>query len=325
MKAQPCLPRFSCLRVAVCMLICAPVSAFAQVEPGSAANWWQEALQSWREGVNTYQITVENDSLLLKRDDGMYTSGARLELQSWQSDARRAQMSRWHLSHEIYSPLDIKLPAALIPLREHPYAAWLATGMSFTEWQINGSMFGLGLDIGCLGPCAAGEATQKNLHRLLNQPLPQGWAKQVRNEWGVIAQLDWAASRYVFNPQADLQANGQIRFGNINTDATVGALLRFGKLNALPQQAASYGYLQAQVRGVAYDATMQGGYFSKNNPHTVDPKPLYGQIELGMQWVGPEYAARVAVVRRGNTIRDLPNSMGTQNYAVLQFSYTPTR
>jgi lipid A 3-O-deacylase len=129
----------------------------------------------------------------------------------------------------------------------------------------------------------------------------------------------------VLSSSADLQAAGQVRFGNINTDATLAGVLRFGTLNALPQKNANFGYLQAQARAVGYDATMQGGYFSKNNPHTVAPKRVYPQIELGWEWISPEYAAKVAVVRRGNTIRDLPNNLGAQNYAVLQFSYTPSR
>ena len=68
---------------------------------------------------------------------------------------------------------------------------------------------------------------------------------------------------------------------------------------------------------------MQGGYFSKNNPHTVKPKRAYGQIELGLQWQGPEWGGKLGFVRRTNTIADLPNSLGAQNYAIVQLSYTP--
>ena len=139
----------------------------------------------------------------------------------------------------------------------------------------------------------------------------------------MIAQLQWAGARWEFQRNLDLQANAQLRLGNINTDATLGALLRFGSLNQLPSHEASFGFLQTQVRAVGYDAAMQGGYFSKNNPHTVTPKRAYGQIELGWQWQGPEWGGKLAFVRRGNTIADLPNSLGAQNYAIVQLSYTP--
>ena len=303
-------------------LASAALPAAAQVYPGYIFGLWQQGLSTWREGVTRYQIHIENDSLLLKRDDGMYTSGARYQVQSWQSDAKRTMMSEIHLAHDFYTPLDIKLAANLIPLREHPYAAWLAIGASFSEWQSNGSMYSLGLELGCIGPCAGGEHVQKGLHRLINQPLPQGWSRQIRNEWGVIGQLQWAGARWEIQRNLDLQANAQLRLGNINTDATLGALLRFGSLNQLPSHEASFGFLQTQVRAVGYDAAMQGGYFSKNNPHTVTPKRAYGQIELGWQWQGPEWGGKLAFVRRGNTIADLPNSLGAQNYAIVQLNYT---
>lgn len=304
-------------------LASAALPAHAQVEPGSATGWWQQALTTWQDGVTRYQVNIENDSLLLKRDDGMYTSGARYSVQSWQSDARRALSSEVHLTHDFYTPLDIKLPPAMIPLREHPYAAWLAIGASFSEWQSNGSMYSLGIDVGCIGPCAAGEHVQKGLHRLINQPLPQGWSRQIRNEWGVIAQAQWAGKRWAMSQRADVQAQAQLRLGNINTDANLGGLMRLGSLNQLPNHEASFAYLQAHVRAVGYNAAMQGGYFSKNNPHTVKPKRAYGQIELGWQWQGPEWGGKLGFVRRTNTIADLPNSLGAQNYAIVQLSYTP--
>ena len=308
-----------------CLLAFLPGLASAQVEPGTLAHWWQQAQQTWREGVTSHQIDIENDSLLLKRDDGMFTSGNRYRLQSWQSDARRAMVSEWRIGHDIYTPLDIKLPAALVRAPDHPYAAWLYTGFSHSEWQMNGSQIGFGLDLGCLGPCAGGEAVQTRLHRILRQPLPQGWAKQVKNEWGAIFSLDWAGARSQLGSSADWQPRAQLRLGNINTDATLGAVLRFGQRNSLPQNAAQFGYLSLDARAVGYDATLQGGYFAKDNQHTVAPKRLYAQAEVGMQWVGQEYAARVGVVRRGNTIRDLPNSAGAQNYMSLQLVYTPSK
>lgn len=300
-----------------------PASVYAQAEPDSGDGWWQQASQTWRNGVTTHQVDIENDSLLLNRDDGMYTSGNRYRWQNWQSDARRAMMTEWRIAHEVYTPQDIKLPPQLVLPPDHPYAAWAYMGLAHTEWQIDGSLLGFGLDVGCLGPCAGGETVQTRLHRLIKQPLPRGWAKQVKNEWGAVLSMQWAGRRVALAQSADLQALAQLRGGNIHADVQVGGIVRMGKLNALPQQAAWYGFVQAQVRAVAYDATKQGGLFSKDNPHTVEPKRMFGEVEVGMRWQGPQFSGKLALVRRGNTIRTLPDRQGAQDFLVLQLGYTP--
>lgn len=286
-------------------------------------NWFDSAAQTWRDGKNTHQILLENDSLLLKKDDGMFTSGNRYQLQSWLGDASGSRVTQWFLGHDMYTALDIKLPPSQIQPPDHPYAAWLYSGMQHRRYRADGSMLGFGLTLGCLGPCAAGEAVQTRLHRLINQPLPQAWSRQVKNEWGAIVDAAWAGQRIALGENADLQPAAQARFGNIHTDLAFSGTLRAGQRNALPQQQAFYAYLQGQARVVGYDATMQGGYFSKNNPHTVAPKRVVGQLQAGLQWVGTEYALKLAVYRVSNTIRDLPNSKGMQNIGVIELSYTP--
>jgi lipid A 3-O-deacylase len=48
-----------------------------------------------------------------------------------------------------------------------------------------------------------------------------------------------------------------------------------------------------------------------------------GEAELGMAWNSAPYAISVSIVRRSNEIRDLSNAIGAQNFARLQFSYSP--
>ena len=74
---------------------------------------------------------------------------------------------------------------------------------------------------------------------------------------------------------------------------------------------------------VGYNATLQGGYFSDNNSHTVEPQRLVGEAEAGVMWSDGAYGAKVGLVRRSNEIEYLPNSIGAQNYLRLLFSYMP--
>lgn len=275
------------------------------------------------EGKTTNIVDIDNDSLLLRRDDRFYTAGMRYTRQYSLSESGQTSNYGWRLGQDLYTASSTKLTPSEIGPHDHPYAGWLYGGIYKETVRSDGSHLKLAMDLGCLGPCAGGEWTQTHLHRLLQQELPKGWSSQVTNEFGVVLYGDLAWPRWKLAPWADLTPAVQGRFGNIFTDATAGATLRFGELNALPDQATFHGFLRADARAVAYNATLQGGYFSDYNPHTVKPKPLVGELELGLVWIGGPYGVRASIVRRGNEIIDLSNAIGAQSFARLQFIYSP--
>lgn len=307
--------------LAALALPCLLISGAAHA--GSVFDGWQQYGQVWRDGKAAYALDIDNDSLLLQDKDGLYSSGAQIRVTSWTSDGKQARAAGWRLGHQVFTPTDIKIPPALLGPPEHPYAAWLFTGWFAQQHNLDGGYLKTGIDIGCIGPCAGGERVQKNLHTLLNQPLPVGWSKQVKNEVGVQLDLAWSPRRYAIGANADFAPNLQARFGNIFADATIGSVLRLGSLNALPQQATNHLFLRTEARAVGYNATLQGGYFSSGNAHTVKPKTWVGEVELGWLWQSGAYGAQFGIVRRGNEIRDLSNAVGAQNFARLQFSYVP--
>ncbi|WP_025917219.1 lipid A deacylase LpxR family protein [Herminiimonas sp. CN] len=274
-------------------------------------------------GRSSIALDIDNDSLLMNRDDGFYTSGLRLTQQYALRDAAQLTAYGWRIGHDMYTPSDIKLPPAQVRAPDHPYAAWLYGGLFREVRQVDGAYARLGFDLGCLGPCAAGEWVQTNLHRLINQPLPQGWSRQVKNEFGAVLYADIAPARWPLQRWLDLQPSLQGRVGNIFTDLTAAVTLRAGVLGDLPAAPTQHLYLKFSARAVGHDASLQGGYFSRDNPHTVRPQRLAEEAEAGLQWVRPPFALRAAIVRRSNEIRDLPDSVGAQNFARLQLVYSP--
>jgi hypothetical protein len=275
------------------------------------------------DGKASTSIGIDNDSLLLNRDDGLYTSGLRLRQEYVLRDANRLTRFGWRIGQELYTASNINLPPALIGPPDHPYAGWLYGGLFKETNRADGTHLKVGLDIGCIGPCAGGEWMQTNLHRLLRQPLPQGWGKQVRNEFGVVLYADMAPVRWNLASWLDATPNFHGRFGNIYTDAGAGITVRAGTLPALPDQPGLHGFLRVDTSAVAYNAMMQGGYFSDNNLHTVKPKRLVGEAELGLAWNHGPYGATASLIRRSNEIKDLPNRLGAQNFVRLVFSYSP--
>lgn len=275
------------------------------------------------EGTVFHVLDIDNDTLLLNRNDGFYTSGMRYTRKYALRQVESLTVFGWRIGQELYTASDIKLPPEQVGPPDHPYAGWLYGGFFKEVHRSDGSRTRFGIDVGCIGPCAGGEWTQTRFHRLLDQPLPQGWSQQVKNEFGVVLHADIAPVRWTPNPSVDVTPSLNARFGNIFTDVGAGVLMRAGRLNALPGQSTLHAFLRTDVRAVGYNATLQGGFFSKGNPHTVEPKRFVGEAEAGIAWAGATYGAKLALVRRSNEIRDLPNSAGAQNYLQLQFSYVP--
>jgi hypothetical protein len=275
------------------------------------------------EGKATTVVGIDNDSLLFNRKDGFYTGGMRLTQQYTVRDDSQIRIYGWRIGQDMYTASDIKLPPQSIGRYDHPYAGWLYDGFFKEVHRTDGTSTRIGLDVGCMGPCSGAEKVQKNFHRLLNQPLPQGWSTQMKDEVGAIVYGDVAPVSWKVAPWMDVTPDFHGRFGNIFTDAGAGIMLRAGDLPALPDQATLHGFMRLDISAIGYNAMLQGGYFSRDNPRTVDPKRWVGEAEAGVAWKHASYGINASIVRRSNEIRGLPDSAGAQNFVRLLFSYTP--
>lgn len=292
-------------------------------EAQSLTNFFEDFQKARRYGVSLYLLDIENDSLLFNKDDKFYTSGIRISQQYVIAGSASTSVFGWRIGQEIYTPSDIKLLPSQIAPNDHPYAGWLYGGVFKETYLADGTYQTFGLDLGCLGPCAGGKATQKGLHHIIDQPQPQGWSTQLGNEWGAVVRADIAPVRWQLANAVDLTPSLGGRFGNIHTDVNAGLTLRAGQLNQMPGQPTMHGFVRINGRAVAYDATLQGGYFGSDNARTVDPKRLVGEAEAGFVWQERQYGLNASIVRRSNEIRNLPDSKGAQNFVRLQFTYTP--
>lgn len=288
----------------------------------------QSALPSWDEyravsakGISVWQLDIENDSLLFDGRDGFYTSGVGLGQRNVLNTQDNSTGYGWRIGQELYTASDTKLLPSQLSPRDHPYAGWLFGGVYKESADSSGRSLRLGLNVGCLGPCAGGDWSQTHLHRLLHQPLPQGWSTQLGNEWGAVLYGEWSPVRWSPAAYLDITPVLRGRFGNIFTDAAAGLTIRAGALNRLPEQPANYAFFRAEAKEVAYNATIQGGYFA-NQDTGVDPKRSVGELEAGYVWRGERFGINASIVRRSNEIRQLTNGEGAQNFAKILFFYT---
>ena len=303
------LTRLTCLAIAVLPLITASTCAASDLPVAS-----EEIARLLSKGRTVTTVDIDNDSLLLDQSDGFYTSGVRISKSYRLPSVDGWHSVGWRIGQQIYTASDVRLNPENIARFDHPYAGWLYAGGWVRAEHVDGSEVAVGLDLGCIGPCAGGGYLQNLEHRWLKQPRPRGWSTQIRNELGVVLQAGGRAPAWKLTPELDLRPGLSFRLGNIFTDLTADATLRTGS-------ALSYGYLRGAVRAVGYDATLQGGLFSDTTVRTVKPRRWTNELELGYQWLKPQWGLRLSVIRRSNEIKGLSAREGSQSFLRVSISW----
>jgi lipid A 3-O-deacylase len=212
-----------------------------------------------------YTLQIENDVFnRIGRSDRDYTSGVRL---GWLSPALPDLPEGWanlttiptffgedpvssvtrrfgiSIGQNLYTPQDTDTSVP-IP-NDRPYAAWLYASFALqstykrvdpkTMQDVPVRLDTLQLDLGVIGPAAAGEFVQNNFHRLIGVPIANGWANQLHNEptIGLTFERRWRTNHGVVLEDPKLEYDVVPRLGaaigNVATYASVGGTLRIGK------------------------------------------------------------------------------------------------
>lgn len=267
-------------------------------------------------GPGVISMTSEND--LFGGTDRNYTNGIRLERFGPANDVhpllRRAARlvpfidleqtelrQGFAIAHAIYTPEDIE---AITPDPEdRPYAGWLH--VSGTAVASNDrSQDVLQLNLGWVGPGAAGEFVQTNWHELINGVEPRGWDEQLPDEPGIelIAQRvqRYGGPELPFGVETDYGLNFGGAIGNVRTYASAGVMARlgrdldadFGPPRIRPalsgagvfrpgRDLGGYVFAGFDVRAVGRDIFLDGNTF-RDSPSVSDRRILVGDIQTGV-------------------------------------------
>jgi hypothetical protein len=261
----------------------------------------------------TLSASFENDTFT--DTDHYYTSGLRL---AWTSagppPGGLATLGEWLARTGMDGAAAITWSAAIgqsiyvsrdvgsrdPPRDDRPFAGWLyatlglnaATATDFATAE---------LSLGVIGPAAQGEELQDLVHTLRSENEDEGWNRQIDNRPAALLSLERRWAIEWARPSEDLAADvvpaAGLQLGNVQTSAAAGFLVRFGRhlpidfgpprirpaLSGIgvfrpPTDWALYGFLGAEGRAVAYDATLDGnddGYWR------IDREPLVGELSAG--------------------------------------------
>lgn len=160
---------------------------------------------------------------------------------------------------------------------DRPFNANIALALFAVQPDdLNKQQIAASLTLGVMGPAALGEQIQTNIHRWLKNPLPHGWQHQIKNDVIVNYQLQYEKQLFRAGRSFLFNSTSEIRAGTLNNKINTGFNFMAGRFNKRylsagtgKRKAEYYFYGQGRVNAIGYDASMQGGLFSRKSPYTI--------------------------------------------------------
>jgi lipid A 3-O-deacylase len=162
------------------------------------------------------------------------------------------------------------------------------------------------IDLGTIGPNGKGEEEQKAIHKSLNNIQPLGWEYQIQNDVIINYNFEYVKG-LVESKYFECMLISGLRAGTLYDDLGAGLQFRLGVMqpyfensgltrNRKAGKLQCYIYAKEITRGVAYNATLQGGVFNKSSLYTIPEKDInrltasaYIGIRIFYKTVGLEY------------------------------------
>ncbi len=310
------------------------------------------AAEDGRVEWGTLVLEYEND--LFGGEDRYYTNGIRA---TWLSpDDRVPRLVKrgadrlpffsqrgdiklsYSLGQNMYTPDDITLRDP--PRDDRPYAGWLyaTVGLgSETERRLDR----LQLSVGVVGPASGADKIQKEAHRFVGAPRPEGWDTQLRNEPALLLAYQRQNRAWIGRGDNGWAWDGTPFWGgavgNVFTQINGGFTVRVGQnlpldwgppriSPTLPgsgifRPAAPFGwYLFGSIdsRVVLYNIFLDGNTY-QNSRSVSGTRPVVGELQFGGA-MNIGLRTRITYTHVLST-REFSSQRGKTNFGSLSLSY----
>ncbi|WP_179414752.1 lipid A deacylase LpxR family protein [Mucilaginibacter sp. E4BP6] len=274
---------------------------------------------------NEIGVETDNDSYLLRGSDRYYTDGIfiyfRHALAVDSSSKLQNKVLGFEAGQKIFNPQTGNInvtgyyddPSYI----DRPFAAYLYVGSTLNFLYSDESNLKLSAQFGIIGPSAYGKQVQTWVHKTLGFYTPAGWEYQIDNN--AVLNLSAEYNRLLARTTGfDVSLSSYGNLGNGFSGAGLGPLFRFGNFNQLFNSVSTqstvirknkkaslhqhelFFYYKPQINYVAYDATIQGGLFTKHNPNsmevTSDKEPFILSNQLGVAFSTSRFVFDIAAI-----------------------------
>jgi len=274
---------------------------------------------------NEIGVETDNDSYLLRGSDRYYTDGIfiyfRHALAVDSSSKLQNKVLGFEAGQKIFNPQTGNInvtgyyddPSYI----DRPFAAYLYVGSTLNFLYSDESNLKLSAQFGIIGPSAYGKQVQTWVHKTFGFYTPAGWEYQIDNN--AVLNLSAEYNRLLARTTGfDISLSSYGNLGNGFSGAGLGPLFRFGNFNQLFNSVSTqstvirknkkaslhqhelFFYYKPQINYVAYDATIQGGLFTKHNPNsmevTSDKEPFILSNQLGVAFSTSRFVFDIAAI-----------------------------
>lgn len=243
------------------------------------------------------------------------------------------------LSHAIFTPEDTQ---AFVPdPTDRPYAAWLALSSTVAASSAH-TQDTLQVNLGIVGPSAAGEFVQNTWHEIIGAPTAKGWDYQLKDEPGVeiIAQRLqlFDGPDLPLGLKTDFGAHVAVALGNVRTYGATGLTARigwdldssFGPPRIRPALSGAgefvpgtaddpfggYFFVGVDGRAIARDMFLDGNLW-RDGPRVEDRRTVVGDLQAG---VAIHYRSVQLAFTFVNRTEEFVRQDGPQRFGALSIS-----
>ncbi|WP_368389779.1 lipid A deacylase LpxR family protein [Maribacter sp. 1_MG-2023] len=183
------------------------------------------------------------------------------------------------LEHIGYTPSDFVSPDIQIDDRPFAAAIYIKSFVIATD-TVSKSRLSQSLSLGIIGPGAFGREMQTAIHKLIENKSPGGWDNQIQNDLVLNYKIGYEKQILNYKNLGTIQAITSLQLGTLFTNASVGFNSTVGLIdhpfsrNGTHSKIKFYTFAQPTVNIVGFDATLQGGIFTNDNPYTISSKNI---------------------------------------------------
>lgn len=317
-------------RLLLPVLLMVSSASIAQDLGEGSATWqarWHNDLIFGSDNQFTNGVAISKHSQLfndLASTQGTPAFGKRLARWFLPAEPDLRYRESWSIGHNLQTPS--KLKREDIILDDLPYMGMIGWSNAFSA--MNDRRFvAFGMLLGWVGESVQGEATQRNVHKLIGSPEPKGWDNQLSDEpianvyyvrkwklwqhryFDVALGLDGAAGNFITYGQAALE----LRFGDLPdgfafTPLPVGRGLDYDPRASRPEAASTYASLVLRGTEFVHVLPRDGNLLRDDNRwtenNTIEPESEVGQVVLGLHYERPHWGVHLNFWYSTDTVRE---------------------
>ena len=285
-------------------------------------------------------LEIEND--LLFNTDSYYTSGQAISYTNKKFKKTPSQLilnlitnkdidiTGFGFQQRIFTPYSIEHPDLIED--DRPYSAYLL--LSNYSVFINSKhkyLLSNEIGIGVMGPIAGGEQAQTLVHKIIGSPAPIGWNNQLNNAF--LLDYNFRIEKSFFNGfvAKHFIPYSEARIGTLTDRVKIGIKIRVGNKNIAMHELVNKKYNKhkivwewifgANLQGVFYDATLEGGLFSKKEAVELPKQDIIEkqyQVRMGINLYYKNFSFRYMV---NYNSKDFTNGL-IHKYGSANFGYS---